>query len=376
MNDFMPINRASVFLIIALVCSSVFFYLADVQAQSVVDEMPMHQLNNGQSGPTLTLRNDLTTTAGGVIVEPLSYQSNGVTLSAVSFSLDLDQACLAFDPGDQNRDGLPDALTFYTPLGFTIMVTVDLLDADSEVDMIIADLFPPFTALPDRAPLLELQLQAVCQPAPGTTSRGMVAFSAASPPSFSSLAGTSITGNTVDGWVTIAGPVPTATPLPTATTVVPATVTPAITPPGTRLPPATPTLIATSPATTPTVVPSPATLLDYFAAMPAANVLRLQWRTVREVQTNGFYLYRKQVAGLARNGDFALISPLLPTQGDQGGTYSFVDTTVLTDARYLYLLVEEKQNGLRTEFIEFMAIGQLTQEPHRAWLPLVAHHGD
>lgn len=372
----MPINRASVFLIIALVCGSVFFYLADVQAQSVVDGMPMHKLNNSQSGPILTLRNDLTTTAGGVIVEPLSYQSNGVTLSAVSFSLDLDQACLAFDPGDQNRDGLPDALTFYTPLGFTIMVTVDLLDADSEVDIIIADLFPPFTALPDRTPLLELQLQAVCQPAPGTTSRGMVAFSAASPPSFSSLAGTSITGDTVDGWVTIAGPVPTATPSPTTTVVVPVTVTPTITPTGTRLPTATPTLIATSPAATPTVVSSPTTVIAYFAAMPAADALRLQWRTEQEVQTNGFYLYRKQVAGPGRNGDFALISPLLPTQGDQSGTYSFVDTTVLTDARYLYLLVEEKQNGLRTEFIEFMAIGQLTQEPHRAWLPLVARHGD
>ena len=372
----MPINRASVFLILTLVCGSLFCYLADVQAQSVGEGtqavLPLRLLNNSLAGPTLTLGNDLLTSAGGVVVEPLTYQNNGGALSAVSFSLDLDQACLAFDPHDQNRDGLPDALTFYTPLGFTVMVTVDLLDADSEIDIIIADLFPPFMALPDRAPLLELHLQAVCQPAPGATSRGTVAFSAASPPSFSNLAGTSVNGNAVDGWVTIAGHVPTATPSLTATAVVPATAIPTVTPTGTLLPTATPTLIATSPAATPTVVSSPATVLDYFAALPVVDAIRLQWHTVQEVHTTGFYLYRKQVAGPGRSGDFVRLSPLLPTQGAQGSAYSFVDTTAQSDARYLYLLVEEKQNGLRTEFIEFMAIGQLEQNPYRAWLPLVA----
>lgn len=315
-----------------------------------------------QSGPTLQISADLTTTAGSVITVPLRYTGNGLAVSAISFSLDLDQTCLAFDPSDGNQDGRPDAMTLYLPPGLNAIIAVDLTDEDGEVDVIIADLFPPFVTVPDRAPLLTLQLRAICQPDPGAIRTGAIGFSPDPEPSFGSPTGGSIQGTALDGLVTIVGPPVTMTPTPTTT----------------PLPGSTPTLVPTAPTATPTLIPTAlpttvgATAVESFVAAQVGAALRLTWRTTNEVDTAGFYLYRKQGNGPDISLEFQPITPLLPGQGVQGGDYAFIDQQVQANGRYLYLLVEEKRNGARTEFIQLLLTIQLADsQPYHALLPLI-----
>lgn len=315
-----------------------------------------------QGGPTLQISADLTTTAGSVITVPLRYTGNGLAVSAISFSLDLDQTCLAFDPRDDNQDGRPDAIMLHLPPGLNAIIATDLTDEDGEVDVIIADLFPPFVTLPDRAPLLTLQLRAICQPEPGTIRTGAILFSPDPEPSFGSPTGGSIQGTALDGLVTIVGPPVTMTPTPTTT----------------PLPGSTPTLVPTAPTATPTLIPTAlpttagATAVESFAATPVGSALQLTWRTTNEVDTAGFYLYRKQFDGPDSSLDFQPITPLLPGQGAQGGDYAFTDQQVQANVRYLYLLVEEKRNGARTEFIQLLITIQLADsQPYHALLPLI-----
>lgn len=313
-----------------------------------------------QTDLTLQISTDLTATAGSVITVPLSYVGAGNAVSALAFSLDLDQHCLTFDPQDQNRDGQPDALTFHSPSGFTIIVATDLADEDGELDIIVADLVPPFVALPDRSPLLTIRLRAACQPEAGATQRALIRFSADPTPSFASTTGDSLQGTAVDGWVTIVGP------------SVPATLTPTVTP--------SPTLAATAPTATPTptLLPTapatviPTTIVESFTATPAGAAIQVQWRTTREVDTAGFYLYRKQLDGQGSSGDFQQISPRVPGQGIQGGNYTLLDPSVQANVRYLYLLVEEKRNGARTEFTQLLIAIRLSDtQPYQLLLPLV-----
>lgn len=306
-----------------------------------------------QSSPTLQISTEVTATLGSVITVPLQYVGNGAKVSSIAFSLDIDQDCLAFDSSDHDGNGLPDAVRVHTPPGVNASVAVDLLDEDGELDIIIADFFPPFVTLPDRAPLLEVRLSAVCQVDPGATRSAAVRFSADPAPSFGNTSGAPVPGNALDGFVTIIGP-----PLPP--TVTP---TPTITP--------TPTLIPTRPATTPTLVPTapPQTIVDYFTVIPQYSYIRLQWQTRQEVNTAGFYIYRKQ---WGINTNFLPISTLLPGQGAQGSLYTFTDQTVQPNLRYLYLLVEEQTNGAHTEFIEMIVTSSLiNHQPYQLLLPLI-----
>lgn len=364
----MQCKWVGLFGVLSLACWLAYFFPAAVQAHplaSVLQPASAHAalpaLAGRQSGPMLWISNDLTTTTGSAVVVPVNYQSDGVAITATSFSLDLDQRCLTFDARDGDQNGQPDAMTFYTPPGLSVLVMVDLTDEDGEIDVLISDFAPPFVTLPDRSPLLTLVLSAQCQPAPGATTRAAVAFSPDPEPSFGSPNGASIAGSAVAGWITIVNPVPTVTPTPTVT-VVPAT---------------TPTLIATRPTAAPTPTPTPlaVTIVDYFTATPTDRGIHLQWRTAHEINTRGFVVYRKQIDGAERNGDFLPISPLLPAQVEQGGAYTFADMTATPNVRYLYLLVEEKQNGARTEFIHLLIISRLgEQQPYLCWLPIVAQH--
>lgn len=331
------------------------FYLPGVQAQSRAVL---------QTGPTLQISTAVTATFGSVITVPLSYAGAGYAVSATAFSLDIDQTCLTLDTGDQNNDGRPDGITFHTPPGLNAFVTVDLTDTDGELDIIIADFSPPFVILPDLTPLLTLRLSAACQPEPGTTRSGAILFAQDPTPSFGTATGGSVPGTAIDGVVTIIGPavVATATPTPTLTPT----------------PEDTPTLVATAPTATPTLIPTalptlpPMTLIDTFVATPVGATVRLTWHTSSEANTAGFYLYRKQIDGQGNSGDFQPITPLLPGQGAQGGDYIFVDQTVQANSRYVYLLVEEKQSGARTEFIQLLRTVRLTDpQPYQSLLPFI-----
>lgn len=348
-------------------------YLSRVQAQEntfvsagqaqLAPARPAPVAGGQQTGPTLQIGAAVTATAGSVITAPLTFVGAGVAVNAISFSLDLDQACLALDLRDQNGDGQPDALRFYAPPTFQVIASTDLTDEDGEVDIIIADLFPPFTVLPDRAPLVTLRLSAVCQPEAGATKRGAIRFADDPTPSFGGLNGESLQGTAIDGWVTIVGPPAPATPTPTLTPV------------------PLPTLTATAPTSTPTLPPTaqptqtPLTRVEFFTATPVGAAFRLDWRTTSEVDSAGFYLYRKQVDGQGGNGGFQVIGGLIPSQGAQGGDYHLLDPSVQANTRYLYLLVEKKRNGALTEFTELLIV-TINNPPyqgllHQVLLPLI-----
>lgn len=305
--------------------------------------------------PTLQLSTAVTATPGSLITMTLAYVGHGIGVTSLAFSLDVEQTCLAFDPSDLNRNGLPDAITVHVPPSVNTSIAVDLSDENGELDIIIADFFPPFVTLPDRAPLLEIRLRAVCPVEPGAERRAAVRFSTDPNPSLGTASGAPVTAQTIDGFVTISGPPlpPTATPTPTLTA------TP------------TPPLIPTQPMATPTFVPTapPDTVIAYFMALPQYPYIRLQWQTAQEVDTTGFYIYRRHIE---RGADFLQLSHLLPAQGAQS-VYTFIDQAIQSDDRYLYLLVAEKANGARTEFIALMTTGSLADhQPHQLLLPLIA----
>ncbi len=340
-----------------------FFCLATVQAQSALPQSNGNIALAGlpaplQNGPTLQLSANVTATLGAVITVPLTYQANGFAISAISFSIDIDQTCLRLDPADLNLDGRPDAITFSVPAGMHAAVTADLTDTEGELDFIIADYFPPFVTLPDRAPLLQIRLTAVCQPEPGTHRIAPLLFGSDSAPSFGSVTGGSVPGNTMNGAVRVMGPAVVATPTPTQSPL-----TPMATPPLVATVP-TPTLVPTTPPFTP--------LLEDFTATPDDNTIQLTWRTRNGMATAGFYLYRKRVDQKYMDVDFRLITPLLPSQAAQDGIYHFLDKDVQAEARYLYLLVETTAQGARIEHIEWMITASLKAlQPYRLWLPLL-----
>lgn len=339
---------------------------------------PIHPLRTSsvtvnQDGPLLAIVSPAPVTTGQVITIAIHFQNNGFNIVATSFALDLDQSCLAFDPTDQNKDGRPDAIKFHTPAGFSATAAVNDEDRDSEIDFLLADYFPPFTTLPDRAPLIEIGLRTICQPATDATIGAPVRFAADPAPSFGSSNGASIPGMAIDGAVTIQGSVVTATPIATPTAT--ARVTPAG--PATSTPTTQATSVPTSGPTItpmPTLLPTtfPTTVLDHFAATTTAGGIQLGWQTRFEAATAGFYLYRKRVDLQSSSFDFQLITPLLPGQGSAGGLYQVQDVEVEPAARYLYLLVEEKADGAHLAYVDFMVSVTLTEpQRHQAWLPLI-----
>ncbi|MCE7987352.1 MAG: hypothetical protein DYG89_39800 [Caldilinea sp. CFX5] len=315
-----------------------------------------------QTGPALSIAAGQVVTAGQAIQVPIAFQSNGHAIAAMIFSVDFDEQCLALDPTDQNQDGRPDAISWQLPAGQMASVVVDLSDSDGELDFTIADYFPPFIVVPDRAALVTLTLNTTCQPAPGTSITAAVAFSTGPAPSFGSTSGASVAGSATDGSVIIHSSTPEPTMTPTATTTV--------------LPTLTPTLVATvSPATTPTPTATPTliptapskTMIEDFNVAYDNNRMVITWRTSSEIDSAGFYLYR-----LANDGglNFYPVSVLIPAHGP--GLYQFTDSTALACVRYTYLLVERKNDGRFVEYDELLPIiGLNTDCSLRHWLPLV-----
>ena len=323
-----------------------------------------------QSGPLLQIVSPSPVLTGQVITVAINFQPNSFSITATSFSLDLDQSCLGFDPTDQNKDGRPDTIVFHTPAGMSAAVAVNLQDSDSELDFIIADYFPPFTTLPDRTPLIEIALRTICQPAAGTTINALLIFAGDPMPSFGSVSGASVPGTAINGAVTIEGPAVIATVTPTATA------TPTVTPVGTATnTPTVPTTLPTSePTLTPTLLPTtfPLTLVDHFTATVTGAGIQLAWQTHYEAATAGFYLYRKRIDLQSSSFDFQPLTALVPGQGNAGGRYQVQDAQVELGARYLYLLVEEKANGEHLAYVDLLVLVTLTEQaPHQAWLPLI-----
>lgn len=179
--------------------------------------------NGALAAPVLSLPAAAEPDAGGLVTVPVLLTTNGAQVAGLMFSLDLNQECLVFDPADADGSGIPDAVAVSIPPDFQVAVGYDAADADSELDVVIADYSPPHALLADSA-LVSVRLAVACWPPLGETRDITLPFSAAPAVSFSLPAGGALYGSALDGAVHVTGgdaqPTPaataTATPSPTA----------------------------------------------------------------------------------------------------------------------------------------------------------------
>jgi hypothetical protein len=203
--------------------------------------------------PLLWVPLGLEPAADGMVAVPVRLTPNGAAVASVLFSLDLDAACLVFDPADDDHNGVPDAITNPLPPAFTVSTVYAAEDGDGELDFIIADYSPPYAALPDDV-LLIVQLGVACHPAPGATLEIPLRFSSAPAASFAAPSGSALRGATAAGSIRVGSTDSAPTLAPTATSTPGATLTPT---PTATLPPVevTPTPEAGQP---PSPLPPPA----------------------------------------------------------------------------------------------------------------------
>lgn len=179
----------------------------------------------GQSVPVLSLPAAAEPDAGGLVTVPVLLTTNGAQVAGLIFSLDLDQDCLVFDPGDVDGSGTPDAAAVSVPTDFQATVSHDAADTDSELDVVIADFSPPHAFLPN-GPLVSVRLAVACWPDPGETRDIALSFSLAPAVSFALPAGGALYGSAVDGAVHVTGGDTQPTPAATATSTPTPTVRP------------------------------------------------------------------------------------------------------------------------------------------------------
>lgn len=220
------------------------------------------------TGPALIIGN-VSALSGSQVAVPIAYQPTNASISSVAFVIDYDQSCLAFNPADGNGNGIPDAITFFAPAGFTTAATFTG-NATGEINVVISHAAQPAPSLPAISPLLSIVFTATCQPAAGGSQVAPVNFGTNPVPSFGSATGASIPGHAVNGSVTVNGPaVPTATPTSTPTH----TETPTSTPTG--LPTNTPT---STPTSTPTTIPATSNLLLVSASKDSGSVSGISFK--------------------------------------------------------------------------------------------------
>lgn len=152
-------------------------------------------------GPELALPT-LNVYHGRAITIPLTLNTNGLAIAATAFSINYDANCLAFDPTDLDEDGIPDAVALQLPDGFQVSVQYDAADSDGELDLLIADTFPPLATLTDGV-IATLTLTPRCQPPQGATLDAAVDFSRAPLPTFSDPAGHDLPGRGLNGTLRI-----------------------------------------------------------------------------------------------------------------------------------------------------------------------------
>ncbi len=102
------------------------------------------------------------------------------------------------------------------------------------------------------------------------------------------------------------------------------------------------------------------------------ETIEVQWETSQEVDSVGFYLYRRNVDA---DGIFVPLTAIFNGQGAVGGTYSYVDEEIVVGTTYQYLLVERKADGTLVEYraqIVTIISGSTNTLPNRLYLPFIA----
>ena len=201
-----------------------------------------------QGTPLLEMPSGLAPGSDGIVTVPVQLAPGGASVASVLFSVDIAQQCLVFDPADGDGNGLPDAISVQAPPAFVVSTAYDALDADGELDFILADYSPPYATLP-AGDLVKIRLGVACWPGSGEALDIQLPFSSAPAASFSAPSGSALQGGTVGGSVHVANTTALPTLAPTATS----------TPAPTEQPPApAPTLTATPAAGQPASPLAPA----------------------------------------------------------------------------------------------------------------------
>ncbi|MFN8487777.1 MAG: M36 family metallopeptidase [Caldilineaceae bacterium] len=150
---------------------------------------------------TLTLPETVTAQTDTDINLPLLFKANGNRLAAAIFVVRFDPKLLAFDPADQNKDGIPDAVTLNLGPAFTPSVTYQA--EKGELQFALFDMSVPLDTLPDGLlATIRFHLQATVADATTTT----VYFPKDFTPSAGNERGQSVKLSTSDGSVTITQP--------------------------------------------------------------------------------------------------------------------------------------------------------------------------
>ena len=229
-------------IITLILLTSIVLYSLDTTS---VTQAAARQKANGGS-PSLQVQTGPAVNAGEQVVVSVAYQGGGAGVASMSFSLDIDESCLAYASHAINA-----------PNSFFANLFVDTGDSDGELDVVIAS----FNTLADQSALLAITFTTICQPGNGSQQNAAIEF--ANGVEFRNTSGQLVSGSATGSSVLILSAVtPTATttstPTPTAT-VVPATSTTTATPTNTTLPTATATATpanTTLPTATATATPN------------------------------------------------------------------------------------------------------------------------
>jgi hypothetical protein len=154
------------------------------------------------SGPSLSIPDNISAQTNEPISAPISFEGNGHSIATTAFSVDYDQACLDFDPADEDADGLPDDITFNISGAFNASVAFDASDTDGELDFFIGDIFPPLASLSDSV-LVTVTFTPTCSLPPGSSVTATIGFSQDPVASFGDTDGQSVSGMTTDGYIEI-----------------------------------------------------------------------------------------------------------------------------------------------------------------------------
>jgi uncharacterized repeat protein (TIGR01451 family) len=107
-----------------------------------------HTIFGPATGPALSMPEEVPV-AGDRLTVPINFAANGHPITSLVFSMDYDQSWISFDPTDRDGNGISDGVILNLPGAFDARVTFDGDDADGELDIFIADITPPLSAMSD-----------------------------------------------------------------------------------------------------------------------------------------------------------------------------------------------------------------------------------
>ena len=89
--------------------------------------------------PSLDIEDLVLATPGGTATVDVSFAAGGASISSLILSVDYDQTLLSINPADvAPADGIPDAVSFSLPVGFTgIVASLDTADTNGELDIAV-----------------------------------------------------------------------------------------------------------------------------------------------------------------------------------------------------------------------------------------------